>query len=306
MNLRRKAPPDSLYLLLDTLCNAFGGIILLAVLVVLLTSKEKTQTVTPADSQEMLQRRLALAAANLEQSLRLAATLNAQATNHQVQQQMTLLSTRKDLQDAIQATHDANSQNRAELESASAADPAERLKFLNTQLALAQARKLDAQNRLLAAGEDVTRTKQRLTNAEQLVTAKLNELQRPLRLPKEHRTGKRVVFILLRYGRYYPCFHEDKSHNDTDIKWTTKSDGRDIAEPYPDKGLDAAGVANFLAGLSPDNLYVAFVVYEDSFPAFIRAKQLALADGISYGWDVFRIAEGPVGFATGGHMPPPQ
>ena len=40
MNLRRKTPPDSLYLLLDTLCNAFGGIILLAVLVVLLTTKE--------------------------------------------------------------------------------------------------------------------------------------------------------------------------------------------------------------------------------------------------------------------------
>ena len=41
MNLRRKRPPDSLYMLLDTMCNAFGGIILLAVLVTLLTSNER-------------------------------------------------------------------------------------------------------------------------------------------------------------------------------------------------------------------------------------------------------------------------
>src|ERR1700677_1269637 len=76
MNLRRKTPPDSLYLLLDTLCNAFGGIILLAVLVVLLTSKERTQSGTSSDSQEMLQRRLALAETNLQLSLQLASSLN--------------------------------------------------------------------------------------------------------------------------------------------------------------------------------------------------------------------------------------
>ena len=50
MNLRRKQPPDSLYMLLDTMCNAFGGIILLAVLVTLLTSKERgTDAVTSAE-----------------------------------------------------------------------------------------------------------------------------------------------------------------------------------------------------------------------------------------------------------------
>ena len=71
MNLRRKTPPDSLYLLLDTLCNAFGGIILLAVLVVLLTSKEKTQSSKAADSQEMLQRRLTFDAAIQNESFSL-------------------------------------------------------------------------------------------------------------------------------------------------------------------------------------------------------------------------------------------
>jgi hypothetical protein len=33
MNLRQRKPQDSLDMLLDTMCNTFGGIILLAVLV---------------------------------------------------------------------------------------------------------------------------------------------------------------------------------------------------------------------------------------------------------------------------------
>src|ERR1700752_2595766 len=79
MNLRRRKPHDSLYMLLDTMCNAFGGIILLAVLVVLLTSKEKIKSATTADSTEMLQRRIALAQANLQQSLQRAASLQAKS-----------------------------------------------------------------------------------------------------------------------------------------------------------------------------------------------------------------------------------
>src|ERR1700677_4117820 len=77
MNLRRKTPPDSLYLLLDTLCNAFGGIILLAVLVVLLTSKEKSQGSNASEFSETTQRRLALAQTNLQASAQLAASLQA-------------------------------------------------------------------------------------------------------------------------------------------------------------------------------------------------------------------------------------
>src|SRR5436305_15069745 len=70
MNLRHRKPHDSLYMLLDTMCDAFGGIILLAVLVVLLTSQEKIQRATTnTDSTQMLQRRLAIAQTNLQQSL---------------------------------------------------------------------------------------------------------------------------------------------------------------------------------------------------------------------------------------------
>ncbi len=213
MNLRRKTPPDSLYLLLDTLCNAFGGIILLAVLVVLLTSKEKTQSSKAADSQEMLQRRLAIAQTDLQRSQQLAASLKAKANDERFKQQVALLSTRKNLQDAIQQTRDTDAQNSKDLDTANAVDPSERLKFLNAQLAAAQAHKLDAKNSLAAAEENTQRLKQRLADLERQVTAKLDELQRPLRLPKEHETGKRVIYIIVRYGHIYLCRNFDLSRN---------------------------------------------------------------------------------------------
>ena len=309
MNLRRKMPPDSLYLLLDTLCNAFGGIILLAVLVVLLTSKEKTQSSKAADSQEMLQRRLAIAQTDLQKSQQLAASLKAKANDERFKQQVALLSTRKNLQDAIQQTRDTDAQNSKDIDTANAVDPSERLKFLNAQLAAAQAHKVEAKNSLAAAEENTQRLKQRLADLERQVTAKLDELQRPLRLPKEHETGKRVIYIIVRYGHIYLCRNFDLSRNETDIDWTTTLTG-ETAEPRRGMGIDpkgsTAGLINFFKNMSDDSVYVAFCVYEDSFPAFIRAKQLASDSGLAYGWEPFQISDGPVSFGAVGHTPKPQ
>ena len=309
MNLRRKTPPDSLYLLLDTLCNAFGGIILLAVLVVLLTSKEKTQSSKAADSQEMLQRRLAIAQTDLQKSQQLAASLQAKANDERLKQQVELLSTRKDLQDAIQQSRETVAQNSKDLDTASAVDPSERLKFLNAQLAAAEAHKLEAKNSLAAADENTKHLKQRLADLERQVTTKLDELQRPLRLPKEHETGKRVIYIIVRYGHIYLCRNFDLSRNETDIDWTTTLTG-ETAEPRRGKGIDptgsTAGLINFFKNMSDDSVYVAFCVYEDSFPAFIRAKQLAADCGLAYGWEPFQLSDGPVSFSSVGHTPKPQ
>ena len=309
MSLRRKQPADSLYLLLDTLCNAFGGIILLAVLVVLLTSKEKIQSSTSADSQEMLQRRLELAQSNLQKSQQLANKLQAQAGNPSMKTQMDLLGSRKEIQDAIQQTKDTDSQTSKELDTASAVDPAERLKFLNAQLAAVKVKKLDTTNSLIAATENSQRLKVRLTNLEMQVTNKIDELQRPLRLPKEHETGKRVIYIIARYNKIYLCRNYDLSRNESDISWTSTLIN-ETAEPIPAKGIDpkgnTAGLANFFRNMADGTIYIAFCVYEDSFPAFIQAKQSASNAGLAYGWEPWLISDGPVTFGAVGHTPKPQ
>ncbi|HEX9046908.1 MAG TPA: hypothetical protein VF988_07760 [Verrucomicrobiae bacterium] len=309
MNLRRRTPADSLYLLLDTLCNAFGGIILLAVLVVLLTSKEKVHSSATAESQELAQRRLELAQSNLQKAQQLAARLQAQAAKPDVKEQMELLSARKAIQDAIDQTRDADTQAARDIDTANAVDPTDRLKFLNSQFAAAKAKELDATNRLVAATENRRRLKERVASLQIQVTAKLDELQRPLRLPKEHETGKRVIYVIARYNKVYLCRNNDLSRNETDINWTSTFLS-ETAEPIPTKGIDpkrnAADLANIFKSLSDGSVYIAFCVYEDSFPAFISAKQSAASAGLAFGWEPFLISDGPVVFAAVGHTPKPQ
>lgn len=309
MNLRRKKPHDSLYMLLDTMCNAFGGIILLAVLVVLLTNQEKASKGAASDRQEMLERRLGLAWTNLEQSMRLATTLQEKANDPSRKQQVALVSTRTQLQSQVQQIRLAIDQGQKEIDSANAADPAQRLKFLNGELATAQTKKLDVQNALTAVQENIKRSKQRSADMGRLIAAKRNDLERPLRLPKEHETGKRVVYLIARYGRIYPCRNSDLSRNETDIIWTSGISDL-TAEPIPGRGINPitnpATLEAYFASQSRESVYMAFCVFEDSFPAFIHAKEIAMAKGLSFGWDPFKNEDGPVTFSENGHRPKPQ
>ena len=114
-----------------------------------------------------------------------------------------------------------------------------------------------------------------------------------------------ALYIIVRYGRFYVCRNPNLSKNEADIHWTFYHDN-EIAEPIPDKGLDGGAVAAYFSGLSGQDVYVVFCTFEDSFPAFLRAKQSAVAAGIAYGWEPFRVTDGPVSFGIYGHTPKPQ
>jgi hypothetical protein len=308
MNLRRRKPADSLYMLLDTMCNAFGGIILLAVLVVLLTSNERTQSKTSSDTNEMLRRRIAIAESDLQQALDLQATLRTKLGDERLKNQVALLDTRRQIQNEISNTREAAARDAKEIDAAASADPAERMQNLNAQLSAAQARKATAQNGLDASKENVKRLSSRLAALEQQAANLVNESQRQLRLPKEHETGKRVLYIIARYGRMYPCRNSDLSRNESDIEWTSTF-ASETAEPRLGKGIvpeNAAALAGYFRNLPRETVYLVFCVYEDSFSAFITAKQRALQNGLAFGWEPFQAKDGPVSFGAVGHRPKPQ
>jgi len=295
-------------MLLDTMCDAFGGIILLAVLVVLLTSTERNRSAAAAETEESLQRRLVLAQMNLQDSEQLSASLQSRIDAGGWQRQVALLDSRKQLQEELDRARQAVANENKTLETANAADPAERLKQIEAQLAVAEAQNLDAQNRLDADQENIRRLQQRRTALEQQIAAKFKELERPLRLPKEYQTGKRVSYFIVRYGHVYPCRNADLSRNETDLTWKSRLDD-EIAEPIRGKGIDPANgrdLQNYFDSQPKDEMYAVFCVFEDSFPAFIRARQLVAASGFAYGWEPFRLQDGPVTFSAHGHRPQPQ
>lgn len=307
MNLRRQRPSDSLDMLLDTMCNTFGGIILLAVLVTLLTSRERHNSeATASDTQEMLQRRVARAEEDLEKAMQFQKSLQVKANDPRWTNQVSLLTTRQQIQDEINQIREAAAKSVKDLNKTVSADPAERMKDLNAQFQSAQATKLAASNSLATSKENSERLKQRLAALEKQVVNRVNESQRQLRLPKEHETGKRVIYAIVRYGRIYPCRNSDLSRNETDIDWTLTLT-TELAVPKPGKGMDpsAPGLRAYFRKQVENSAYVAFCVFEDSFPAFLRAKQLATETGLAYGWEPFQITR-PVVFSDTGEAPKPQ
>jgi hypothetical protein len=303
MNIRHKRPPDSLFMLLDTICDTFGGILLLAVLLTLLTSQENEAHIgAPSDDTDFVKRQLEIAKANLHQTLNLSAQLQAKARDDRWKDQIQLITTRKDLQEQLQQSEDIISRKTKDIQAAAAADPAERAKELNAQMADARLRQAEATNRLAAAKQDLDRLKQRQADLEHQINIKTQETQRQLRLPKEHETGKDVVYVVARYGLIYPCRNSDLSRNETTIEWGLLG----TAEPVPGKGLPPSATDSYFAELARNNVYVVFCAFEDSFPAFMQARQAAVSKGLSYGWEPFRIVDGSVAFGSHGHIPKPQ
>ena len=309
MNLRRQHSGDSLDMLLDTMCNTFGGIILLAVLVTLLTSREeKEKPATTSGTQEMIHRRLVTAQFNLQQSIELQKQLEIKAKDERWKAKVSLISTRRNIQDEINTIRKLSQDGIIELDASKSIDPAERMKSLNNQLSEVQRKHIESQNNLVTSQDNLKRLKIRLTSLEEQVFDTVKKSQRQLRLPKEHETGKRVTYIIIRFGRLYPCRDIDYSRNEVDLEWTSKNDG-ELAEPIAGKGIDPnneiARFKAYLNNLSENSVYIAFCVYADSFPAFIQAKQLTLESGLSFGWEPFRLSQ-PVIFSSVGHTPKPQ
>jgi hypothetical protein len=309
MNLRRRKPHDSLYMLLDTMCNAFGGIILLAVLVVLLTSKEKTQSAA-ADSTKMLERRVALAQTNLQQSLQLAATLHAQAGDSRWKTQVSLLTERQKLEAEIKTIRDLAARNTEDIDANASSDPSERMKKLDAQLTEEEVKKLEEQNKIDASKEEKKRLSAQLDVLEKQMEELAKQSQQELRLPREHNTDRHVIYVIVIYGRIYICTHADLTRNETDIKWTDRG-GVEYVDCRKDKGLDpvanAAQLQTFFTDLEHSGAYVVFLTLGDSFPAFIRAKQLAVECRLPYGWMPWQVSiDGPLCFSDSGYTPSPQ
>jgi hypothetical protein len=310
MNLRHKKPHDSLYMLLDTMCNAFGGIILLAVLVVLLTSKEKIQRATNTDSTAALQRRLELAQTNLQKSLQLSASLHITANDDRWKAQVPLLATRQQLEEDIKRLRELAAQNAREIDANAGADPTERLKVVDAQLADEEKKKLAAQNKLDAAKEEKKRMEARLVGLEKQMDEAMKLSQRELRLPREHDTDRQIAYAIVIYRKLYFCRNADMTRNNSDIVWTDKL-GAEYAAPIKGRGLDvvrnAAEIRAYFTAQAHNSVYVTFIALEDSFAECIRAKQLAGECGLPYAWLPWKNGQiAALSFAPTGYVPRPQ
>lgn len=311
---RARKQEDSLDLLLDTMCNAFGGIIMIAILVALLIKDTKQAEKGPSEAVQasMVDRKLTQTREELEATRELQEQLKMQL--QQAGEAAKLVEERDTLQKQFEETtaraNAAESLLRSTTDTTEARGKKDAIEQKKAAL-LRETAELEKNAKELS--EKLARIEKALAEARSQRTIELGP-------PAAERETKKNPFnVIFRHNRLYPLLSlgaNGLARNEATVKWVEFRNGAE-AQPTPGVGIDAekdeAALREFIALLRKvkggmdvgSELYVASYVYKDSFPAFLRFKQaLATANlGIGQGWKPVEnednLSFGAVGFKPG-------
>lgn len=280
MTRRRRPPPSSLELLLDTICNTFGGILFVAILVIVMLQKTSKTAATGAanggSELEMLrlERERTEVQGGLDAYRRAADQLPSQS-NLSDPEANDLYNHLKQVQRERQSLSDAKSAavgriaRRQESINKSASDLAK----LNDAVATMEKGRKDAAGNL--AKEIKSRTKS-------------------VELPRSHRSEKREVQTAMRYGRFYVWHNYDQfglseGLNTDDYVVIDETPAAVVTTPKPYGGIPVdktaeshEKLASRLDRFNPTKQYVAITVWPDSFPQFADLKEVLVRKGFQY------------------------
>ena len=277
-NRRGGAPADSLELLLDTICNMFGGIVFIAMLLSMFAS---------ASGESIARSRTGLSASG---AVSLSRTVAAK---------------RAELQSAEAALRDV--QAAAGMAPVDAAvDRAAMMELLNQSITEAQER-LEQANAMLDRVRDRTGSvQQQLQDAKERadeLAASADDIQKQIRtqrasrvsearLPVRRETPKKPFHLAVRYGKVYQLFTIDRSGerslNESDVTVRDLEGGRRV-DLKPGGGFAAIQTLGaserwkrITASVSSREHFFQIAVYPDSFDGFRILRQEALAAGYDY------------------------
>jgi hypothetical protein len=276
MSRRRQHQPDSLELLLDTMCNTFGGIIMIALLIALLSRDASSENATDHIQRllESIEQRTA-EAQQLQQRLQISEPETTAAFE--------LLTQRDELRRSTETERQTIQSNNTALAAMPQVDPAEA-------------------ERLVAQLQAKTNEVQTL---QQQIEREMQARQRALRLPRERATGKKTYYFIVRFGRIYPvhAMRDGRRELNTQTLDWRQTAGGETATPKAGLGFDVPTFARLFAEIPAQTYSIHFIVYNDSFPIFLAARQVPMARNYDTGWE-FLPEDRPVIFSSRGEAPP--
>jgi hypothetical protein len=284
MSRRRSSQHDSLELLLDTICNTFGGVLFIAILVVLLLQQTGT---SPASAT--------VAAKPLTNEEIQSLTIRMET----VAEQLIRMQQNRESQDAIVQSF-APDEIRQLLVSRS--DAASRQEALELQV-----------NQLLATNTGLVAKAERLSDENRTVRVRFAEMQereqsaqkqldddrrsrtQEVRLPVLRKQwGKTEIGFMLRYGRLY-LWHDyepgpiRRGLNTKDFVVIAEEAGKLVTRPNPTRGIvlndgesSKEDVRQILRKFDPKSCYLGIIARPDSYGAFRHVRDRAIELGFEY------------------------
>lgn len=268
---------DSLELLLDTICNVFGGIILMAILVVLQThsfsQRINSSAVNSSNAAVELKQRthqtdLAAIQADIQGLLRRKVILAKSLDDNQSRNTDGLLARHEEFVKEIQRVKEREK------------------KALGTLASLERSLKEES-TQIKKDHQSLKTETQSLKQSIQLFKKQYAKTGKRFRLPYQHVTRKaRSLFLIVNGNRIFPFSDTIHEHITR-----TKDLYQTIYKPIPGKGFQAQQAGRpsdaykaLLKGHSSERVILQFAasVHNDSFKTFQAAKQYAVEQGFSY------------------------
>lgn len=297
---------DSLDLLLDTLCNAFGGIILITLLIALMSQEANVEPLKPKSfkTEWMLEQQAISKIENeivIEESINL--TLHSKLGSDQSSKLAEVLQEKTDLEQK----KDTLLENIARLQKMLASMPANSSNLaVDLQRQHRELKQMDLENERLKKqlNSEVEQAGSKLSQTNRDIKSSKSERTQTLRLPKEKgRTGKEYTWVIVKHGKIYPIGHPnvEKIFNVTIL-----NDNAAEFSPIQNRGFspfnDQVEIIQYFRTINPQKKYLAFQIFTNDpcFRSFNQAKQIATSMGIGYTWaprdeDIVLVKEGGTG-----------
>jgi hypothetical protein len=294
---------SSLELLLDTICNTFGGVLFLAMLVSLLLTQTRKQIDAEAATADPVP---AVSAADLVRLDSRAEQIERELTHLQ-----TLLTDVRDIsgemaepgyREKLDAMRDAERKatelaaSRVRVLQDIAESQAATARAAGTAAATERER-TEAERHLEAAMERLTAAREERARLVQSAirlrddTAQSTTVSTTGKAPRERDTDKREFGVMLKYGRMYLMHRYNRGAREvnTDDFVVTPGLLHHTAEPKPYFGLDLksgagsiAEVRRLLSDHPAKDWYPCLVVHPDSFEEFLTLKAALVSLGYEY------------------------
>jgi len=298
---RSSAPTGSLDLLLDTICNAFGSIILIALLIVLLTADipGSISEATDAPEQDEIER----AIVNAEETIQsLQEEIDSLITDPEAIELGNLRSAVEDAKQRLTASQSSASENASDLP----VDYSESIRTLRiaereNQIGIAAARNsLEARNkRQESLLQQLSRVQ---AETEEMVEARTQRF----RLPKESTTQRAPINVIFLYNEIFWVTIQDRPNKDA-IQFIERGKSTQFL-PIRGRGDQLPGAENRTKTLLKEiesGEFLACYVFPDSVDSFRKFRELSYSSGVQIGWSLENDPDALV-FSAEGSSPRPQ
>jgi len=275
---------SSLELLLDTICNMFGGIVLIAILLAVLSKemgkpeKQNQNVSEPVTAQQ--QYRLIILSNEYIRVLgdvkKYSNIVGANKTQYSEELKTTLI------------------------------------KEINRQKHKNE--RFESKNQELQNDNEVLKEKLKNASTEINESKKKDKLQ--VRVPSAREVSKEPILVIIKNGKYYSLIKmrpgdtpDNRPHDESMFKLSQLPDtfviqlsenaqGERIEDNIPTRGH----IHDMLQNINSDSEYLMFLVYTDSFEDFNKLKRNLIKKSISYNWIPLEMSQEfiPIGYREQG------